>query len=69
MDVEEIRQSLTDAIWFVELAYNEQDDIPHLRSLLDEVVYLIQEVLNHLDESELDSENSKDDRQLRSLER
>ena len=69
MDVHEIRQSLTDAIWFVELAYNEQDDIPHLRSLLDEVVYLIQEVLNHLDESELDSENSKDDRQLRSLER
>lgn len=61
MDVEEIRQSLTDAIWFVELAYNEDDDIPHLRSLLDEAVYLIQEVLNHLDESELGSEKSKDD--------
>ena len=62
MDVHEIRQSLTDAIWFVELAYNEDNDIPHLRSLLDEAIYLIQEVLNHMNESELDSERSKDDR-------
>ena len=45
MKVEAIRQSLTNAIWFIELAYNEEDDIPHLRSLLDEAVYLIQEVL------------------------
>ena len=56
MKVEAIRQSLTNAIWFIELAYNEEDDIPHLRSLLDEAVYLIQEVLNHLDDRALYAE-------------
>ena len=56
MRVATAKEYLTDAIWFVELAYNEDDDIPHLRSLLDEAIYLIQEVLNHMNESELYAE-------------
>ena len=56
MRVDTPKQYLTDAIWYLELAYNEEDDIPHLRSLLDEAVYLIQEVLNHLDDRALYAE-------------
>jgi hypothetical protein len=59
MKVDEAKRHLTDAVWFARHAYNEseeEEDIPYIRALLDDVIWLVQRVLDEMDGGELISE-------------